>query len=104
MWMWRIAILLALLAILAMRAHAAPPPDFNAAEDEFIHGLVLRPPIWMQGGGGVTVTTSHTYVWNGTSWVPVASGTPFPVTCVSGCSAAGAFADNSTFTVGTTAI
>jgi hypothetical protein len=47
---------------------------------------------------------ANMFYWNGTAYVPVETGSPFPITCVSGCSAAGAFTDNSAFTVNTSAI
>lgn len=99
---WRIAVLLLLLIIACALVAKAEPEPTNAAYNDYLHALIIRPGILAQGNAGGF--NARAMYWNGTSWVAVASGTPFPVTCVSGCSAAGAFTDNSAFTVGTTSV
>lgn len=100
---WRIAVLLALLMVLCVVAvKAAPDPpqpnQLRAIEDSVLHGPLFVP----QGSGGNAIARMQWY--NGSAWVNAATGTPLPFTCVSGCTAGGAFTDNSAFTVGTSSV
>lgn len=51
-----------------------------------------------------TPMRANLWFWNGTAYVPVESGSPFPITCVSGCVAGGSFTDNSAFSGGVSAV
>lgn len=72
--------------------------------------LCLAPLSGFSQGGvnppqpGSNVPPAPSMWWNGSSWLASSSGNPFPVQCVSGCSAAGSFTDNSAFTVSTSSI
>jgi hypothetical protein len=102
-WLWvRISLAIAVLAALcAIAGHAEPDPDANAVSvADRLHALEIRPPqLFQLSNGAARVQFQSSGVWSF-----VSSGTPFPITCVSGCSATGAFSDNSAFTVGSTAI
>lgn len=49
-------------------------------------------------------TRANLWFWNGSAYVPVETGSPFPITCVSGCVAGGSFTDNSAFTGAVSAV
>lgn len=95
-------LLLIFIALAALVAKAAPEPDTNViAKSDVLQGLLLKPPVLAQLGG---FSIARIQFLSGGSYVNTSSGNPFPVTCVSGCTAAATFSDNGAFTVGTTAI
>jgi hypothetical protein len=102
-WWWlKLAWAVSLLILAAIAAHAEPDPqpaNLVSATDT-LRALEVHPPQLFQLGNAA----ARVQFLNSGAWSYVSSGNPFPITCVSGCSAAGAFADNSAFTVGATAI
>lgn len=102
-WAILVAILLSVIAFCAIAKAEPEPAPSNVVYNDAIHALIVRPGILAQGNAGGA--NSRVWFWNGSNaWIATSSGNPFPVTCVSGCSAAGAFSDNAAFTVGTTAV
>jgi hypothetical protein len=101
------AVLLILVLVLVARAEPDPPKaSVNAVRAAF-RGATNPFGLPQVGGGGNAgggTVQARLWIYNGSSWVPATSGNPVQVTCVSGCSAGGAFTDNSAFTVGTTSV
>lgn len=81
-YLWVIIALLVILLVLAILPGHAQTNKANA-------GPPSRANLWF---------------WNGSAYVPVESGAPFPITCVSGCVAGGSFTDNSAFTGAVSAV
>ena len=81
-------VVLFIVPALAHAQHGVAAPTDNASTPNWIGSLPAAP----------------IFCYNGTSWTACTSGNPVNITCVSGCSASGAFTDNSVFTVGTSAI
>lgn len=103
-WRFAIAALVAIILLLtAIFAKAEPVPEPQPQMLTNIKAIILSRP-FAQGGPTSGAGFARMQFLSGNNWVSVSSATPAPITCISGCTAAASFTDNSAFTVGTTAV